>query len=165
MTELLEILLRHAEKYSKMQPSDAIKLVYQNEFGSGHYIPNPEKAFQWLCKEYEICEKFPDAPAIESVGNGIQRVYISSVDISSYPLGQIFEDFLSCSREHKGTLESFLKKLEELKCLVAKGVFAFSEKEFLEYLEEYKKAGYPAVSHSEIYREAYKPAYRIIKRG
>jgi len=30
------------------------------------------------------------------------------------------------------------------------------------YLEEYKRAGYPMVSHSEQYRQAYKPAYRIV---
>lgn len=165
MTELSEILLLHAEKYPKMQPCDAVKLVYQNEFGSEHYIQDPEKAFEWLCKEYETCEKLPEAPVFESVGNGIQRVYISSVDTNAYPLEQIFKDFLTCSKEHKGNLESFLKKLEVLKDLVAKGAFGFSEKEFCEYLEKYKKAGYPAVSHSETYKEAYKPAYRITKRG
>lgn len=165
MAELSEILLRHAEKYPKMQPCDAVKLVYQNEFGSGHYIPDPEKAFAWLCKEYETCEKFPEAPVFESVGNGIQRVYISSVDVNVYPLEQIFNDFLNCSKEHKGNLKSFSEKLEVLKNLVVKGVFAFGEKEFCEYLEEYKKMGCPAVSHSETYREAYKPAYRITKRG
>ena len=30
------------------------------------------------------------------------------------------------------------------------------------YLEAYKEAGYPMVSHSEQYRQAYKPAYRIV---
>ena len=34
--------------------------------------------------------------------------------------------------------------------------------ELEEYLESYKKAGYPMVSHSQRYRDAYKPAYRIV---
>jgi hypothetical protein len=30
------------------------------------------------------------------------------------------------------------------------------------YLEAYKEAGYPMVSHSEQYRRFYNPAYRIV---
>ena len=30
------------------------------------------------------------------------------------------------------------------------------------YLEEYREAGYPMVSHSEQYRRSYNPAYRIV---
>ena len=34
--------------------------------------------------------------------------------------------------------------------------------ELEDYLTEYQKAGYPMVSHSEQYRKAYRPAYRIV---
>lgn len=45
------------------------------------------------------------------------------------------------------------------------GVFAFQAAELEKYLSEYKKRGYPAVSHSEEYREAYLPAYRVVKES
>ena len=38
MDELIKILRAHAEKYPLMRPQDAVKLVYQNEFGGGHLI-------------------------------------------------------------------------------------------------------------------------------
>ena len=45
------------------------------------------------------------------------------------------------------------------------GVFAFQAAELEKYLSEYKKKGYPAVSHSEEYKEAYLPAYRVVKES
>ena len=36
MDALEQILQDHARKYPKMEPTDAVKLIYQNEFGGGH---------------------------------------------------------------------------------------------------------------------------------
>ena len=41
--------------------------------------------------------------------------------------------------------------------------FGFGTAELDEYLCKYEKAGFPPVSHSEAYRQAYKPSYRIIR--
>ena len=51
-----------------------------------------------------------------------------------------------------------------LKELTAEGKMPFSPKDLEIYLESYAAAGYPAVSHSEIYRNAYHPAYRVIRK-
>ena len=42
MEELRAILLAHAKRYPLMQPQDAVKLIYQNEFGGGHLIRDEE---------------------------------------------------------------------------------------------------------------------------
>ena len=59
-------------------------------------------------------------------------------------------------------MDSFLNKLKVLETLTEEGVFAFDTNALTSYLSEYKVAGYPAVSHSLEYREAYKPSYRVI---
>ena len=66
------------------------------------------------------------------------------------------------SREHPGSLNGFLLKLDILRRVTADGAFGFSLEELEDYLKEYQKAGYPMVSHSEQYRKAYRPAYRIV---
>ena len=38
MFELERILRQHADSYPLLQPTDAVKLIYQNEFGGGHLI-------------------------------------------------------------------------------------------------------------------------------
>ena len=60
-------------------------------------------------------------------------------------------------------MPSFLAKLEILKELVGEGRLPFDSQALEEYLDQYANMGYPAVSHSEAYRTAYRPAYRVVK--
>ena len=160
MEELRAILITHAKRYPLMQPRDAVKLIYQNEFGGGHLIRDEEACLNYLCREYADLEKDPAAPLYEDIGNGIVRVNL--VVVKPENLEQLGRDFIRSAAKHKGTLDSFLNKLEVLRILTAKGVFAFDLDALNTYLSEYKAAGYLTVSHSEQYRQAYKPSYRVI---
>ena len=163
MEELKAILIAHAKRYPLMQPRDAVKLIYQNEFGGGHLIRDEEACLHYLRREYATLEKAPTAALYEDIGNGIVRVNLAAVKPED--LEQLGRDFIRSAAKHKGTLDSFLNKLEVLRMLTTEGVFAFDLDALNTYLSEYKAAGYPAVSHSEQYRQAYKPAYRIIRNA
>ena len=160
MEELRAILIAHAKRYPLMQPTDAVKLIYQNEFGGGHLIREVEACLNYLRREYADLEKDPTAPMYEDIGNGIVRVNLTAV--REEDLEQLGQDFIASAAKHKGTLDSFLNKLEVLQTLTTEGVFAFDLDALNAYLSEYKAAGYLAVSHSEPYRQAYKPSYRVI---
>ena len=163
MEELRAILVAHAKRYPLMQPRDAVKLIYQNEFGGGHLIRDEQTCLNYLRQEYASAEKDPTAALYEDIGNGIVRVNLAAVKPED--LERLGRDFIRSAAKHKGTLDSFLNKLEVLRMLTAEGVFAFDLDALNTYLSEYKAAGYPAVSHSEQYRQAYKPAYRIIRNA
>ena len=163
MEELKAILITHAKRYPLMQPRDAVKLIYQNEFGGGHLIRDEQACLNYLRQEYASAEKDPTAALYEDIGNGIVRVNLAAVKPED--LEQLGRDFIRSAAKHKGTLDSFLNKLEVLRMLTTEGVFAFDLDALNTYLSEYKAAGYPAVSHSEQYRQAYKPAYRIIRNA
>ena len=47
MEELKAILITHAKRYPLMQPRDAVKLIYQNEFGGGHLICDEEACLNY----------------------------------------------------------------------------------------------------------------------
>ena len=160
MEELRAILIAHAKRYPLMQPTDAVKLIYQNEFGGGHLIRDEEACLNYLHREYADLEKEPTAPLYEDIGNGIVRVNLAAVKPEA--LEQLGKAFIDSAAKHKGTLDSFLNKLEVLRKLTAEGVFTFDTNVLNAYLSEYEAAGYPAVSHSEQYWQAYKPAYRIL---
>ena len=160
MEELKAILITHAKRYPLMQPTDAVKLIYQNEFGGGHLIRDEQACLNYLRREYADLEKDLTAPLYEDIGNGIVRVNLAA--LREEDLEQLGKAFIDSAAKHKGTLDSFLNKLEVLQTLTSEGVFAFDLDALNAYLSEYKAAGYPAVSHSEQYRQAYKPAYRII---
>lgn len=163
MEELRAILIAHAKRYPLMQPTDAVKLIYQNEFGGGHLIRDEQACLNYLRREYTSVAKDPTVPLYEDIGNGIIRVNLAAVKPED--LEQLGRAFIDSAAKHKGTMDRFLNKLEVLRKLANEGVFNFDTNALNAYLSEYEAAGYPAVSHSPEYRQAYKPAYRIIRKA
>lgn len=160
MEELEQILRSHSMRYPQMQPADAVKLIYQNEFGGGHLIRDEEAALRYLNQEYEAVEKDLTVPRCEEIGNGIVRVYLAA--LTPGELKWLGQEFIRSAKNHQGELQHFVKKLAVLRTLTEQGIFSFSSAQLVDYLAQYEKAGYPMVSHSEVYRKAYNPAYRII---
>ncbi len=163
MNELRAVLLAHAEMYPLMEPTDAVKLLYQNEFGGGHMIRDEAACLAYLRWEYEATPRNFDKPLTESIGNGIVRVQLAALPPED--LDALGQAFIRSAANHKGTLEGFLSKLELLRHMTDGGVFAFDSAALESYLAQYAADGYPPVSHSAAYRNAYHPAYRIIKEN
>lgn len=160
MRELREIIYRHKEKYPDMKPQDVVKLIYQNEFGPGHFVENEHVALQRLVKEYnEATFGGKDSP-IEPIGNGLCRYYLWGVRRSEIEM--LNRIFVLTANSKKGNIESFEEKLLQVYDLFPQADFDFTQKEYAAYIKEQKEKGYPAVSHSEHYREVYHPCYRVV---
>lgn len=123
-------------------------------------IRDEQACLNYLRREYADLEKDPTAPLYEDIGNGIVRVNLAAVRAED--LERLGRAFIDSAAKHKGTMDSFLNKLEVLRKLTTEGVFTFDVDALNAYLSEYKAVGYPVVSHSEQYRQAYTPAYRVI---
>ena len=155
---LRDILICHAKRYPEMEPTDGVKLIYQNEFGPGHLIVNRDNARNWLVREIEAAPT-PLLP-FEDIGNGLIRVFLTAdTDIEA-----LLDAFCKSADEVKGSIESFEEKLNILRQVTSEGNFKFSLSQLDDYLAEYKKVGYPPVSHSQTYRDGYKPSYRVVLR-
>lgn len=162
LEKMIEIIKQHAERYPLMQPQDAVKLLYQGEFGGGHLISSPSASLKRLEEEYALTPQ-TDAPLTESIGNGIVRVNLCALDANSVSVIKLNDVFVRSSAEVKGDLAQFKGKLSWLiEFQRSCGVFAFSADELAAYLSEYAHLGFPPVSHSDIYRKAYSPAYRVV---
>ncbi len=149
----MEILTHHLSKYPEMQLSDSVKLLFQRTFGAGHMIKDENQSLLRLKEELEAVEADSSREIAEDIGGEFVRVHLAAVKdrLSAETLNKIFT--LSANAETGGT-EEFEKLLEPLK----------TSEENIEFLEKYKAMGYPAMSHSEIYREKYAPHYRIVKK-
>lgn len=154
------ILLAHAGRYPAMAPTDAVKLLYQNEFGGGHLIRDEAAALRYLRREYEATPRDSAQTLTEDIGNGLVRVHLAALPENR--LEELGRAFLQSAKLHRGTRESFLKKLSLLEALTKGEAFSFSGAELETYLRSYAQAGYPMVSHSDIYRKLYHPAYRVV---
>ena len=56
------------------------------------------------------------------------------------------------------------RKLDLLLHLSRTGQDSPALAELAQFIAEYKKAGFPAQHHSAVYRELYRPAYRVVRR-
>lgn len=140
-----------------MTPVDAVKLCYQSAFGCGHLVKNKDFALSMLKKELYETKENPDAQLFEPIGGGYLRLDLHKAKSEKIPEEKIAEVFMeSANSEEKSKIEP---KLEILKKLAKEGKTPFSKKALLDYLSEYNGE---MVSHSEEYRSAYAPAYRVI---
>lgn len=158
-----KILLTHARRYPRMTPRDAVKLLYQSQFGGGHLIQNEAACLEFLHREYAATAQ-TDAPLLEDIGNGMVRVYLSALDAHGYRPEQLGQDFIRSAAAVQGNRNAFLLTLSSLAELTRDGKMPFSSRELEDYLAGYAAEGYPAVSHSDTYRNAYHPAYRVLQR-
>lgn len=120
MEELKQILIAHAKRYPLMQPSDAVKLIYQNEFGGGHLIRDEQACLAFLRREYDSITKDPNMPLYEEIGNGIVRIHLAAVKPED--LEQLGRDFVDSAARHKGAMDSFIHKLDVLRKLTEEGL-------------------------------------------
>ena len=144
-----------------MQPQDVYKLIYQNEFGPGHFIEEEETSLKRLVREYQSIQTRDRENTIEPIGNGMCRYYLRGVGEDEVEM--LNRVFVLTANRHQGEAESFERKLSAVIPLLAKMNFGFSKKEYVDYVRGQKEQNYPAVSHSEAYREAFHPAYRVIE--
>lgn len=163
MDELFNILRKHAGAYPLMQPCDAIKLIFQNEFGAEHIISDEEQCLKKLQDEYSS-KKFGNSFFLEDIGNSNSRLYLTSIDNETLPVDCVNKIFIASSKHTNGNKDSFRKKLETLKDAVKQNVFGFSHDSMQRYFVRLKESGYPAVSHSIEYKREYNPAYRVIHK-
>ena len=164
LQELFGVLSCHAKRYPLARPEDFVKLLYQNEFGPGHLVTDVNAATAWCLKELETVEKNPISPAFEDIGNGLVRVNFGAIPEAYTPIS-IVADFVATAEAHKGSMERFLEKLQALEMFISARQMAFSTEDFKAYASAYREAGCPMLSHSETYRNAYRPAYRVVKKS
>ena len=163
METLQSVLLDHVARYPLMEPTDAVKLIYQNEFGGGHLIRDEAVCLSRLEEEYRRTPQISSGILAESIGNGLVRVHLNCLDANGYPPEALGAAFIRSAAEIRGSLDSFKEKLALLREMAGDGLLPFSADALEHYLAGYEKEGFPMVSHSETYRNAYHPAYRVVK--
>ena len=141
------ILTQHSERYPQMTAQDWFKLLYQSEFGGGHLIADRGMALKRLENEIATQTRAPERQ-FEAIGGGLVRMYLPVDGLKpETALGLFLE---TCSP--RGSIDGMREKLAQLLEM---------KPELADAAEEYAAQGCPAQSHSEAYRAAYAPAYRL----
>ena len=150
----------HFQAYPQLQIEDAFKYLFQSAFGCEHLVSNQEAVLEYIKHEYETVSK--TAPTlVEPLDGAYSRVHLSCLNEGLAPQTMARLFCLSAQKEEDGNL-LLEEKIEVVKELVEGGSLPLDVNVFEEKLATWRALGFPAIHHSEIFRAAYKPAYRVI---
>lgn len=156
---------RHIKHHPKAQPQDIYKLCFQAAFGAEHLLRDEEKARQYLQREYEsveIMQAESDADSLsilEWIAPEVVRVHLAGYKAKGFSVEILFRAFVDSAREFKGEKKTLEEYLSVIKQMALDGEMNFTVEEWVTFCDGREIA---PVHHSNIFREAYKPAYRVI---
>ena len=155
-------LQAQARLHPAMQPRDALKACYQAAFGAEHLLSDPAQARAYLHRELDACPASDQTPLLEALCPDTCRVNLAAWKAAGLPEGWLAECFTrSCSPRADGR-ERFFACLESVDALAAAGALPFGADAWQDEKQAYLADGLRPVHHSEIYRAAEHPAYRVI---
>ncbi|MBC8448640.1 MAG: hypothetical protein H8D78_12910 [Chloroflexi bacterium] len=164
---LVRLIDEHLARHPAMEPRDVYKLLYQGVLGPQHLIASPEEFTERLRAEYETVPPWAAEPLWEPVrpDRTLGRLNLRPFKVRGGDVEELIAACLETAQQAWGTPEELQvawAAFVEL-CRAGRwGVFLLPEVlAFSAWLEEH---GYPIVHHSACYREADKPAYRLVGR-
>jgi hypothetical protein len=163
----IEALLReHFERRPRMRASDFYKLLFQGVFGVGHILG--EGAWKRLQEEAESIDvnSHPSEPLIEKIStdSSMVRVNLRPYLKLGFPLVVLFEAMIETAKK-QGPTEKFLLAWSVFCEIVSSGAIKVNGEELDLLNRELQKEGPRPHHHSEPYKDAYYPAYRVVERG
>ena len=112
MKELNEIIRQHQRRYPRLELVDLVKLIYQNEFGVGHFIADEKASLARLETELQGLSYVP-GELFEPIGAGLHRLRLQALGDTLSPT-TVNRFFLLTAQREQGTIEGFREKLQIL---------------------------------------------------
>jgi hypothetical protein len=159
-----KLLSAHFERYPAMQLDDIYKLLHQAALGPGHAVDTPAAARKRLDQEMAALGKGSAEPLqdIISPDGRLGRVHLRSYLAAGGSPDALHRAFVDTANSYAASPDKLAKFCGCLGDLAAAGGIPFAQEDVLAYFEKIARDGYPAVHHSEAFRNAYQPAYRVV---
>lgn len=157
------LIINHLKLRPEALPQDVYKLLYQGVFGVGHIISD----HAWVVLVEEAgridLDDHMDDPLFEPVSpdGSMVRVNLRQYINTGGDLKTLFR-VMRESAMVQGEQGVFLDYWGQFKELVNEGKLAFSMSDIRNLDEEIERDGVRPIHHTEAYREAYYPAYRVV---
>ena len=149
------VLGEQLARYPLMRPRDCVKLAYQNALGPAHFAEDRGQFLQELLTDWGTAPADGGAQPPEEIGNGLCRFHLTATEDLPLAAPLLAELFHLTAERVRGTREDLERNLAVLETLGMPGM--------TEWLAEYRRRGCPPVRHSQTYREAYRPRYRVLE--
>ena len=163
---LARTLAEHARRYPLMEAADAVKLCHQAAFGAAHFCAGEAEALAALIAESAPVTPDAAAPLCEALGGPAAacRVSLAAAKAQGLSAGTLVRLFaLSASApQPEGAKEWFAAALDALPALAQSVPLPFTAQQAVEAVARWRAAGCGVPRHSQRYRQAYAPHYRVL---
>ena len=163
LIEFKNCLKWQMENHASIEPRDLVKLCYQAAFGAEHLLKDRAGALKYFESEYAKTPATTELLA-ENISQKVCRVNLGAWKSTKMPEKWLFEMFCASSSVEKCGKDMLEKYFAATLDLLKSGNYSVKDKDFEEFLIDYRKNGMGAVHHSDGYRDCEKPAYRIVDR-
>lgn len=154
----IQILREHTNRYPLMEPQDYGKLIFQSEFGPEHMIADEESVRAFLLKEWEEIPQDSSPKTVEDIGGALCRFPLSACDFKE--AAELLVRLFLLTAQACGKSSRLQDTLEEkIETSIQFGIHGMEE-----WAETWMSQGCLAVRHSDVYRDAYHPHYRLLKK-
>lgn len=162
MEKTKAFFLEQCARYPTLRPQDLLKALHQSVFGCGHFISDEAAAFRFLQQE---CETPGPSAEIELLDGDYCRLPLGYLTRTGLSQETLFRLFVLSAEEPAVSGETLQDKLDLLLQLADEQRLPFSHTEMAAAVTEWKNAGFPLCRHSQEFRDAYHPTYRVIRKN
>lgn len=163
---LYQILASHLTRYPAMQVQDIYKLLHQAALGSEHAVLDPGTARRYLERELVEMGEGTCEPLLDTISpNGhLARINLRPYVQAGKETQALLKAFVRTANEWRGSVENLraygkaAAQRSELECWPIRRV------EIETFFAKMEEKSFPAVHHSDIYADLYRPAYRVVAK-
>jgi hypothetical protein len=146
-----QLLGHHLKRYPLMQLDDVYKLLHQAALGPGHAVQDAAAARKRFDSEVTSLGSGHEEPIADAISPDGR---LARIHLRPY--------FVYTAQKFPAAPDKLKKFCGCLGDLAGAGGIPFGQARVIEYFDAIARKGYPVISHSATYREAYKPAYRVV---
>lgn len=159
-----QLILQHLQTYPQMQIQDVYKLCYQAAMGNAHHAVDASSVRNYLHTEFGQIEPDPDQPLFEKISppNDVVRLNLRSFKAGEGDLDHLYQVMIQSSAMFEPSLVQLMVYWQWFEKMTMENSIPFSPTAIKEFTAEIQSRQFPAVHHSAVYRESYRPAYRVI---
>ena len=159
-----ETIRQHYKDYPQAELQDLFKIIYQSEFGPGHIIEDRKKNFKRLMREFERTGGTTKENVVDFLPPRLCRLHLQILNQSTLSIHTLQRFFELSAEKSQGTIQAYHEKIESLRELCVDGDLPFDPEKVDQFKAKIDVSSPKRVRHSDTYRSAYEPVYRVVSK-
>lgn len=161
------IVRSHLKQYPAMEAQDLYKLLYQAALGNEHLMTDTTGIGRYLTHEWETVQSSGDEPLYDVLtpDSVLVRLHLRPFKARNGNPALLLKAMFKTAATFQSSRQNLERWWRDLERLAEQGVIPLDPGHLHDYFQAVRREGFPAKHHTNIYRQRYAPAYRVILRS